>query len=225
MDFLKEADLFEEETHSGANPSIIVAEDEEILREVLLNQLTEKGYNVRGAADGAEAWELFQGQACEILLTDLDMPRMSGQQLIEKVREHSPATVVIVLTGHGSFDSARNLINLGCNEYLLKPLKDFNELDLVLKRSLERSILYTQTIIFKRLNMAKSRFLHELTHDLVAPTYTLLTTIDTLISLIKEGNFVKALPIAEGIKKKFSSLTMVVGRLAESSNRLKTMEG
>jgi YesN/AraC family two-component response regulator len=207
------------------NPTIIVVDDEEIMREVLFDQLTEKGYDVRSAADGAEAWELFQQQPCEILMTDLEMPRMTGLELIEKVKRHSPTTVAIALTGYGTLDSARKLIDLGCNEYLLKPMKDINEIDIVLKRSLERNRLLMQESVYKRIDMAKSRLLHELTYNLVEPTYSLLNSIDILISRIKEGDVVKALPIAEDIKKKVNDMTMVMGRLSESSERLKGTEG
>jgi YesN/AraC family two-component response regulator len=206
-------------------PTIIVVDDEEIMREVLFDQLTEKGYDVRSAANGAEAWELFQHQASEILMTDLEMPRMTGQELIEKVKMHSPTTVAIALTGYGTLESARKLIDLGCNEYLLKPIKDINELDIVLKRSLERNRLLMQESVYKRIDIAKSRLLHELTYNFVEPTYSLLNTIDILISRIKEGNVEKALPIAEEIKKNVDNLTKVMGRLVESSDQMNVPKG
>ena len=208
-----------------ANPTIIVADDDEMVREVLSRQLTEKGYVVHSAADGVEAWELFQRQPSEILITDLEMPRMIGQELMAKVKLHSPATIVIVLTGHGTLDSARRIIEIGCDEYLLKPVEDINEIDLVLKRSLERRRVLMQAIIYKRINMAKSRMIHELTDDLVGPTHGLFNSIDTLIGLIKEGSADKTLALAEAIKKNVADLSMVVGKLAENADRLKTMEG
>jgi YesN/AraC family two-component response regulator len=222
---LKETELLKDVQRYIKKPTIIVADDEEIMREVLFDQLTEKGYDVRSAADGAEAWELFQQQPCEILMTDLEMPRMTGIELIEKVKMHSPTTVAIALTGYGTLDSARKLIDLGCNEYLLKPIKDINEIDIVLKRSLERNRLLMQESVYKRIDMAKSRLLHELTYNLVEPTYSLLNSIDILISRIKEGDVVKALPIAEDIKKKVNGMTMMMGRLTESSNQLNVPKG
>lgn len=207
-----------------AKPTIIVADDDEMVREVLSRQLMGKGYDVRSAADGVEAWELFQREPGEILITDLDMPRMTGRQLIEKVKGHSPATIVIVLTGHGSLDSARQIIDIGCDEYLLKPVEDINEIDLVLKRSFERRRMLMRSVVFKRINMAKSKMIHDLTDDLVEPTHGLLGSIDTLIHLIKEGNEAEALTVAGSIKKNVADLSMVVGKLAESSDRLKTIE-
>jgi DNA-binding NtrC family response regulator len=207
-----------------ANPMMLVADDDEMVREVLCRQLTAKGYDVRSAADGAEAWELFQKQPGEILLTDLDMPRMTGQELIEKVKRHSPTTIVIVLTGQGSLDSARKLIEIGCNEYLLKPIENINEIDLVLKRSLERYRLLMQAVVCKRINRAKSRIIHQVTYDLVVPAYVLLDSIDALINLIKGNDVVKTLAAAEDIKMNLSNLFKVVGKLAENSDRLKTME-
>jgi Response regulator containing CheY-like receiver, AAA-type ATPase, and DNA-binding domains len=208
-----------------AKSTIIVADDDEMVREVLARQLMAKGYDVRSAADGAEAWEMFQKQPGEILMTDLDMPRMTGQELIAKVKQHSPAAIVIVMTGHGTLDSARKIIQLGCDEYLLKPVEDIDEVDLVLKRSLERRRMLMQSIVSKRVNMAKSKMIHDLSDDLVGPTHGLLNSIDTLIGLIKDGDSAKTLAVAEGIKKNVADLSMVVGKLAESSDRLKTMEG
>jgi YesN/AraC family two-component response regulator len=206
-------------------PTIIVVDDEEIMREVLFDQLTEKGYDVRSAADGAEAWKLFQQQSSEILMTDLEMPHMTGQELIEKVKMHSPTTVAIALTGYGTLESARKLIDLGCNEYLLKPIKDINELDIALKRSLERNRLLMQESVYKRIDMAKSRLLHELTYNFVEPTYSLVKSIDVLISQIKEGNVEKALRLAEDIKKNVDNLTQVIGRLVETSDQMNVPKG
>ncbi len=207
------------------NPTIIVTDDDEMVREILSRQLMARGYDVRSAADGQEAWELFQKQPSEVLVSDLDMPRMTGQELIEKVKQHSPATIVIVLTGHGTLDSARQVIQMGCEDYLLKPIEDFDQIELVLKRSLEQRRLLMQAIVCKRINMAKSRMIYDLTDDLVEPTHTLLNSIDVLIGLINEGDNTKTLALAEDIKRNVAVLSMVVGKLAESSDRLKTMEG
>jgi YesN/AraC family two-component response regulator len=206
-----------------ANPTMIVADDDEMIRDVLFSQLTAKGYDVRIATDGNEAWELFRKQPSEILITDLEMPRMTGQELIAKVKEHSPDTIIIVLTGHGTLDSARKIIDIGCDEYLVKPIKNI-EMGLVLKRSLERHHLLMQAMISKRINMAKSKMIHELTYDLVEPTYTLLNSIDTLIHLIKENDSVKTLATAEDIKNNVSKLFQVVSKLSENSDRLKSIE-
>jgi len=197
-----------------ANPTIIVADDDEMVRDTLSRQLTAKGYEVRSAADGAEAWELFQQLPSEILITDLDMPRITGHQLIAKVKYISPMTIVIVLTGHGTLESAMQLIDIGCEEYLLKPFEDINEIDLVLKRSIERHRLFLQSIVCKRVNMAKSKMIHDLTYELVEPTHTLLKSIDILIDLIKEGDDKVMLSFGMTIRKNVTNLCAVVGKLA-----------
>jgi two-component system, NtrC family, response regulator AtoC len=164
-----------------AYSGIIVVDDDEMVREVLSRQLAEQGYDVSVASDGQEAWDMIREKGCEVLITDLDMPKMTGQELIATVKGHSPATVVIVLTGKGTLDSAREAIHSGCDEYLLKPLQDVQEISLVVKRCLDRHHLLMQAIVCKRINMAKSTLIHDITDELVGPAHNLLKVVDGLV--------------------------------------------
>ena len=207
-----------------ASSGIIVVDDDEMVREVLSRQLAEQGYGVSVASDGREAWDMVREKGCEVLITDLDMPRMTGQELIEKVKDHSPATVVIVLTGHGSLDSAREAIHAGCDEYLLKPLQDIKEITLVVQRCLDRHRLLMQAIVCKRINMAKSALIHETTDELVGPAHNLLNAIDGLVTSIKEKNTEQIMALAEVVKSNIEDITYAVGKLADSSEKLKAVE-
>jgi DNA-binding NtrC family response regulator len=203
---------------------IIVVDDDEMVREILSRQLKEQGYNVSVASDGQEAWDMVREKGCEVLITDLDMPRMTGQELITKVKDHSPATIVIVLTGNATLDSAREAIHSGCDEYLLKPLSDIKEITLVVKRCLDRHRLLMQAIVCKRINMAKSTLIHETTDELVGPAHNLLNAIDGLVLSIKEKNTEQILALADVVKNNIEDISCAVGKLAESSERLKEAE-
>jgi two-component system, NtrC family, sensor kinase len=204
--------------------TIIVADDDEMVREVLSRQLMEKGYDVRGAADGVEAWELFQKQPSEVLISDLDMPRMNGQELIAKVKEHSPALIVIVLTGQGTLGTAQQVIHLGCDEFLVKPIGDFSQIDLVLKRSIERRQMLMRAIVSQRVNRAKSKMIHEASDALIGPSHAVLENTAMLVSAIREKNCEKSLGLIEKVRKDVDDLVGIVGKFAESSDRLKEME-
>lgn len=120
---------------------IIVADDEEMIRELLYRQLSKEGYDVTVASNGKEAWELFQKQGADVAVVDLDMPKMRGEKLVEKIKGISPSTVIIVLTGHGTLESAMKVMELGGDEYLLKPIMDINRVSFSIRHAVERQRL------------------------------------------------------------------------------------
>jgi two-component system chemotaxis response regulator CheY len=77
--------------------TILVAEDFQTSRKVIINALTRKGYKTLEAGDGTEALELFDGRAIDLLVTDFNMPNMNGAQLVEEVRKKSQYKYIPVL--------------------------------------------------------------------------------------------------------------------------------
>ncbi len=115
---------------------LIIAEDEEIIRRGLVATIdwAAMGAEVVGdAADGLEAWQLVASRKTDVLLTDIRMPRLSGLQLAEKLREAGLPVHVIFLTSYADFSYAQRAVRLGACDYLLKPV-DEEELMDVLKR-------------------------------------------------------------------------------------------
>jgi DNA-binding NtrC family response regulator len=200
------------------SPGILVVDDDEMVLEVLSRQLAEQGYDVRVASDGQEAWEMVQKKDFEVIITDLEMPRMTGQELIEKVKNHSPATVVIVLTGYGSLDSARDSIHAGCDEFLLKPLEDIRLMKLVVKRCLDRHRLLMEAIAYKQI-------INKAAGECAGPAVRkLLDATDSLVRSLKEKNTEQMLASAQTVKDEIEYFINVVEELAASSNRLKATE-
>jgi len=119
--------------------SILIVDDEEGIREYLADALAEEGTLIVQAADGVEALSHLSRQSFQVMITDLRMPgALDGIDLLRKARAESPEMEVIVLTAHGSVDSAVEAMKLGAFDYLQKPIGSPAELRLLVGRALER---------------------------------------------------------------------------------------
>ncbi len=107
--------------------SILIVDDEEIIRESLSFILTKEGYRVREAANGRIALEILREDSVDLVLTDLEMPEMKGIELLEQVTRFSPETLVVIITAYGSIDTAIAALRKGAVDYILKPV-EFDEL-------------------------------------------------------------------------------------------------
>ena len=101
--------------------SVLVVEDNELERQITVDTLREEGFKVEQAALGKNAMEQLVLGRFDVVLTDLMMPGMSGEELLAKVRQTYPATQVVVLTAHGTIDSAVQAMKNGAFYYLTKP--------------------------------------------------------------------------------------------------------
>jgi two-component system, NtrC family, response regulator PilR len=102
--------------------SVLVVEDNDLERQITAETLREEGFAVEEAALGKRALELLGPSRFDVVLTDLMMPGLSGEELMVKVKEKYPATQVVVLTAFGTIDSAVNAIKQGAFYYLTKPV-------------------------------------------------------------------------------------------------------
>ncbi len=120
--------------------TILLADDDENLRRVLEFQLAEAGYKVLSAADGSEALDLFTIGDTDCVITDLRMPKLSGLELLEKIKALNPELPVIVITAFGEVETAVAAVKAGAFDYINKP---FNRDDILL--TLERALNFSQT--------------------------------------------------------------------------------
>jgi len=116
---------------------ILLVDDEEGIRKVLSISLTDSGYQVSVAKDGEEALNLFRKVQPAIVLTDIKMPGMDGIELLQKIKEESPETEVIMITGHGDMDLAIKSLKFEATDFITKPIND-EVLGIALKRANER---------------------------------------------------------------------------------------
>jgi DNA-binding NtrC family response regulator len=119
---------------------ILVVDDEAAARAALAELLRDEGYVVHTAGDGFKALGQLEEWAPDVVVTDVQMPGMSGIELMEKVRERMPAVGVVVMTAFGSVENAVAAMQAGADDYLTKPVH-FPELLLILERLLESRAL------------------------------------------------------------------------------------
>lgn len=115
---------------------ILIVDDEKGIREIFSLLLQEKGHTVREASSGEEALTTIPLFSPDLLLLDMNLPGISGIELLERVKRESPKTSVIIMTAFGSIRSAVEATRLGAYDYLEKPV-DNDELLLLIARALE----------------------------------------------------------------------------------------
>ncbi len=120
--------------------TILLADDDVNLRRVLEFQLDEAGYNVLTAQDGAEALDVFTKDDFDCVITDLRMPKLSGLELLEKIKALNAEIPVIVITAFGEVETAVTAMKAGAFDYINKP---FNRDEILL--TLERALNFSET--------------------------------------------------------------------------------
>ena len=124
-------------TNNSTPARIIVAEDEANLRLVLQKELERAGHAVRVAPDGEAALRLLEESNVDVMLCDINMPRMDGMELLRQVHQRPNPPEVIMLTGHATVETAIEAMKLGAYDYLSKPYH-ITELDALVKQAAEK---------------------------------------------------------------------------------------
>ena len=116
--------------------NILVVDDEEAVRRVLLRGLSSKGYEVREVASADEALQVLSTANIDLVLTDIRMPGMDGLELLQRAKASAPELAVIMITGFASVDSAAEAMRSGARDYLTKPF-NLDEVILRIERVLQ----------------------------------------------------------------------------------------
>lgn len=109
-------------------PTIMVVEDDPATRRLYRFLLRNSGYDVIEAEDGIDALEKLAVHDCDVIITDMNMPRMGGIEFVRTLRQNRSQVYVIMVTAFGTPDTEKNAFRTGVNEYLTKPF-DFDELE------------------------------------------------------------------------------------------------
>ncbi len=112
---------------------IMIVDDERIIRESFARWFLKTGHTVNSAASAHEALSKLDTAVYDVLFVDIKMPRMSGLELLEKVKREYPDTIVVIITAFGSIETAVEAMKLGAADYLLKPFRP-EQLDLVIQK-------------------------------------------------------------------------------------------
>ncbi|WMJ87127.1 response regulator [Anaerocolumna sp. MB42-C2] len=166
---------------------IFLVEDEIVVREGIKNNINwvENGFLFCGeASDGELAYPLIQKAKPDIVITDIRMPFMDGLELSRLIKKEMPMVKIIILSGYGEFDYAKEAINIGITEYLLKPINGANLLSSVkgiaeiIKKEQEEKENYNKFLKDIKENEIEEKW--RLFHDLVSNS-------DSLASILERG--------------------------------------
>jgi DNA-binding NtrC family response regulator len=130
-------------------PKILAIDDEEGMRELLRANLTRKGYQVTAAKDAEEAFASLQSQLFDLVITDLRMPGLSGEALVQKLKKENPSLPVVVISAFGSTKSVVDVIKNGAEDYLPKPFTP-EDLEVVVYKALEKRRLLEENERLRR---------------------------------------------------------------------------
>lgn len=141
---------------------ILVVDDDAFFRKVFTDHLSSAGFNVTGVSSGAVALNIIENEPVDLVITDLVMPEMSGVDLLQKTKQHNSLIDVIVVTGHGTIESAIETLKNGAFDYIRKPV---NEIELL--HTVERC-MEMKKILEENQGMKQSLKLHEASRVITA---------------------------------------------------------
>jgi DNA-binding NtrC family response regulator len=128
---------------------ILVIDDERSIRNTLKEVLEYEGHEVKDAADGADGLKLATDEKFDIILCDIKMPKMDGIEVLEKVIEQTPDVPFIMISGHGTIETAVEAIKKGAYDFISKPL-DLNRMLITLRNAMDKGTLVKETKSLKK---------------------------------------------------------------------------
>jgi two-component system sensor histidine kinase/response regulator len=207
---------------------ILVVDDEKAIRDFLYQALTRLGgFVVELAENGEEALKKIKKEDFDLVLTDMKMPTMDGLQLISEIAKFKPETLMVLLTGHGTVESALEAMKRGASDYLSKPI-NLDEMLMRLRKVLEErqrfislkgyaAELERANQELKKIDEMKSEFVSVASHELRTP----LAAIKNAVQLMLQGktggineNQAKFLSMAE---RNINRLTSILNSLLDLS--------
>ena len=135
--------------------NLLLIDDEKSIRKTLKEILEYEGYTVDEASDGAEGFRMIQEGDYDIVLCDIKMPKMDGMEVLEKAQISNPDVPFIMISGHGTLETAVEAVKKGAFDYVAKP-PDLNRLLITIRNALDKSNLITETKVLKR-KVSKTR--------------------------------------------------------------------
>lgn len=186
---------------STAPARLLVVDDDTTVREFCVRLLRMNGYQVSAAENGMMALERLQENRYDLVLTDLQMPEMSGIELLHKLRHLYPDTDAIVFTAHATVETARDALKLGAFDYLTKPVS-VDDLERTVRRAME----------WRRVRLEKQRLSEVVALYQISQTFT--STLDTAVA-VRE--------IVQLLWQYFSPSTLSLSLLHPEDNQLELL--
>jgi putative nucleotidyltransferase with HDIG domain len=132
--------LFSEASEAPSVPPrrrVLIVDDDHLVRDALRFALEDAGYDVWAVAHGADALAVLESQAVDIVLSDIFMPGMNGFELLKQIRQRRPDVPVILVTGFGNIEMARQALKEGATDFITKPY-NVSEIPILIERNLMR---------------------------------------------------------------------------------------
>ncbi|MGZ5252817.1 MAG: sigma-54-dependent transcriptional regulator [Flavitalea sp.] len=128
---------------------ILIIDDEKAIRKTLTEILSYEGYKIEEASDGEEGLRKFKEKTFDVVLCDIKMPKLDGIEFLDKAREVNPDVPVIMISGHGTIETAVEAVKKGAYDYIAKP-PDLNRLLITIRNATDKTNLVTETKVLKR---------------------------------------------------------------------------
>lgn len=129
--------------------NILIIDDEKAIRKTLSEILSYEGYKIEEASDGEEGLRRFRDRTFDVVLCDIKMPKIDGIEFLDKVRELNPDVPVIMISGHGTIETAVEAVKKGAYDYIAKP-PDLNRLLITIRNAMDKTNLVAETKVLKR---------------------------------------------------------------------------
>ncbi len=202
---------------------VLIVEDEEIIRVMFQQSFENWGFQVDTAENGKEGLEKCQEKNYHIVATDLNMPVMTGMELLKKVKSKWPFIEVIVITGFATIESAIEAMKAGAYDFILKPV-NFDHVQFTIdkcfqkiKRQAENTELRQLNAQLMELNEMKDKFLYITNHEMRTPLTIVKGYLDVLHNLMPEEN--------EDLTEILEILNNTVNEMNDIVERMHMLEG
>ncbi|MGL6267524.1 MAG: sigma-54-dependent transcriptional regulator, partial [Chitinophagaceae bacterium] len=129
--------------------NILIIDDEKSIRKTLSEILSYEGYKIEEAGDGEEGLKKFQEKVYDVVLCDIKMPKMDGLEFLDKAGESNPDVPVIMISGHGTIETAVEAVKKGAYDYIAKP-PDLNRLLITIRNAMDKTNLVTEAKVLRR---------------------------------------------------------------------------
>ncbi|HEX9842574.1 MAG TPA: hybrid sensor histidine kinase/response regulator, partial [bacterium] len=206
---------------TGAEKQILLVDDEASVRSVWERYLQRWGYSYDLAASGAKGLQLARENRYQILVTDLAMPDLPGQELLRTLKQEQPELAIIVVTGHGTVEVAVQIMKAGAYDFITKPI-NFVHAELVIKNCLEQLAAQRETRRLQRLaadlealNDLKEKFIAITNHELRTPVGVIRNVAELLEREIDASG--EAGLLVEMLSRSSAQLAEIVAQMHEIS--------
>ncbi len=129
--------------------TILIIDDEKAIRKTLSEILSYEGYKIDESGDGEEGLRKFREKEYDVILCDIKMPKVDGIEFLEKAKESNPDIPIIMISGHGTIETAVEAVKKGAYDYISKP-PDLNRLLITIRNAMDKTSLVAETKVLKR---------------------------------------------------------------------------